>query len=84
MSDYVCEEAKLRNQIPLTDDQLMIQLDRIGMRPYQFDVGDHNEILLRLSYELLKVLVAIQATTPLESAPVVGTAKGQRGHVLVG
>jgi hypothetical protein len=60
----------------------MFHLDRIGLRPYQFDIGRDNDILLRLSYEFLKRLVEIQESTPLESAPVLGTARGQRGRVL--
>ena len=79
---YVCEEQWLRDQIPMTDEQLMFQLDRIGLRPYQFDIGRDNDILLRLSYEFLKRLVEIQESTPLEFAPVLGTARGQRGRVL--
>jgi hypothetical protein len=77
-------KEKLRNQIPLTDEHLMVQLDRIGMRRYQFDLGQDNEIILRLSYELLRVLVEVQGLTPLESAPVVGAARGRRGRVLTG
>ena len=80
---YVVEQ-RLRNQISMSDEQLMIQLDRIGVRAYQFDIGQKNEILLRLSYELLKVLVEIQKSTPLEVAPVMGTGRGRRGHVLAG
>lgn len=80
---YVVEQM-LRNQIPLTDSQLMVQLDRIGLRPYQFDIGKHDEVLLRLPYELLRVLVQMQETAPLSDTPIVGTAKGRRGHVLVG
>ena len=34
MIQIVFESEKLRNQIPLTDEQLMAQLDRIGIRPY--------------------------------------------------
>jgi len=84
-----CEEQKLRDMLRdsatgevITDAQLMCHLERIGLRPYQFDLGPDNEILLRLSYEFLKRLVEIQESTPLESAPVVGTAKGRRGMVL--
>jgi hypothetical protein len=84
MIQIVFESEKLRNQIPLTDEQLMAQLDRIGIRPYQFDIGLDNEIILRLSYELLKTLVEIQESTPLEFVPVIGTARGRRGHVLAG
>jgi hypothetical protein len=84
MIEIVFESQKLRNQIPLTDEQLMVQLDRIGLRPYQFDIGHDNELLLRLSYELLKQLVEIQKSTPLEVAPVMGTARGRRGRVLAG
>jgi hypothetical protein len=84
MIQIVFESEKLRNQIPLTDEQLMAQLDRIGLRPYQFDIGHDNDILLRLSYELLKQLVDIQKSTPLEFVPVIGTARGRRGHVLAG
>ena len=81
---YLCEEQWLRDQIPMTDEQLMFQLDRIGLRPYQYDIGRGNDILLRLSYEPLKQLVKIQQSTPLESAPVVGTFRGRRGRVLAG
>ena len=84
MIEIVFESQKLRNQIPLTDEQLMVQLDRIGLRSYQFDIGHDNELLLRLSYELLKQLVEIQKSTPLEVAPVMGTARGHRGRVLAG
>jgi hypothetical protein len=84
MIEIVFESQKLRNQIPLTDEQLMVQLDRIGLRPYQFDIGQNNEISLRLSYELLKQLVEIQKSTPLEVAPAMGTARGRRGHILAG
>jgi hypothetical protein len=84
MIEIVFESQKLRNQIPLTDEQLMVQLDRIGLRPYQFDIGPDNELLLRLSYELLKQLVEIQKSTALEVAPVMGPARGRRGRVLAG
>jgi hypothetical protein len=84
MIERVFEPQKLRSQIRLTDEQLMVQLDIIGLRPYQFDIGYDNEILLRLSYELLKQLVEIQESTPLEFVPVIGTARGRRGHVLAG
>lgn len=82
MLQIIFESEKLRNQFPLTDEQLMVQLDRIGMRPYQFDLGQNNEIILRLSYELLRMMVEIQKVTPLEVAPVRGTARGRRGRVL--
>jgi hypothetical protein len=62
----------------------MVQLDRIGLRPYQFDIGHDNELSLRLSYEVLKRSVEIQKSTPLEVAPVIGTARGRRGRVLAG
>lgn len=70
-------------QLPLTNGMpIRVQLDRIGLRPYHFDIGRDNEILLRLSYEFLKRLVEIQESTPLEVAPVFGTARGRRGRVL--
>ena len=91
MPNYICEEEKLRNLLldsttgeVITDERLMIHLDRIGVRPYQFDLGPDDEILLRLSYEFLKRLVEIQESTPLELAPVIGTARGRRGHGLAG
>jgi hypothetical protein len=82
--EYICENHTLRALLPYTDEQLMVQLDRLGIRSYQYDIGPNNEIFLRLSYEFLKQLVEIQKSAPLESAPVLGTARGRRGHVLVG
>jgi hypothetical protein len=85
---YVCEEQKLRDMLldsdgnRIGDGALLVCLDRLGMRMFQYDLGPHNEILLRLSYEFLKQLVEIQKSAPLEIAPVVGTARGRVGRVL--
>jgi hypothetical protein len=82
MLEITFETQKLRNQIPLTDEQLFGTLDHLGLRPFQYDIGENNEIILRLSYEFLCQLVDIQTVTPLASAPRVGISLGQRGRVL--
>jgi len=83
-----CVEQRLRDQLPFTDMQLMVQLDRLELRPYQYDLGPNNEVLLRLSYELLKQLVELHEhgleNVIVEKQYAPGFAQGRRGHVLCG
>jgi hypothetical protein len=86
---YVSEEQKLRDMLRdsrtgevMSDERLMDRLDHIGLYPYQFDVGPDNEIILRLSYQLLLHLVGIQESVPLDRAAAMGTIHGRRGHTL--
>jgi hypothetical protein len=84
---YVCEENRLRNQIAMTDEELMVVMDRIGGWVYQFDLGKNDEILLRLPFMVLVQLVHLQEmaivhNTTLADFPAIGSFKGQRGHLL--
>ena len=84
---YVCEENRLRNQIAMTDEELMVVMDRIGGWVYQFDLGKNDEILLRLPFMVLVQLVHLQEmaavhNTILADFPAIGSFKGQRGHLL--
>jgi len=84
---YVCEENRVRNQIAMTDEELMVVMDRIGGWVYQFDLGKNDEILLRLPFMVLVQLVHLQEmaavhNTILADFPAIGSFKGQRGHLL--
>ena len=82
MSDYICEEQRLRDLLKVSDEDLMRIMEERGL-PYRYDVID-GKTLLRHHVGVLQMLVRAQGIEPLKFDPqrAVPGERGQRGKVL--
>jgi hypothetical protein len=82
MSDYICEEQRLRDLLKVNDEDLMRIMEERGL-PYRYDVVD-GKTILRHHVGVLQMLVRAQEIEPLKFDPqrAVPGECSQRGRVL--